>query len=203
MSRTLSCISRSAPRVSVSRSRDCSSSVSRWATKSSVRRGLSWGQAEGCAGRQAAVGGGQLSCQPGEGPGLGPPPPPPGPGARLRLWVERRTRRKPISPGGAEHHRGPDALSWGPGNTTHGLRRPPEGHQWLVHRIIGVSMQSEFSGRCFLLCGLWPDHTMGVVRSRWGKSWLRPLSWSVSRGFSEVPGSPRGDGLAPYRRPRE
>lgn len=43
MSRTLSCISRRAPNVSVSRSRDCSSSVSRWATKSSVRRGLSWG----------------------------------------------------------------------------------------------------------------------------------------------------------------
>lgn len=182
MSRTLSCISRRAPRVSVSRSRDCSSSVSRWATKSSVRRGLSWGQAEGGAGRQAVAGGGEPSCQPGEGPGLVPPPPSPGPGAGLRLWVERGARRKSRSPGGEEYHGGPDALSWGPRDTTHGLRSPlRDTSAWFTGSLGGVCRASSLGAASYcVVCGLtalWGKElaettflvgVQGLLRGTWG-----------------------------------
>lgn len=73
MSRTLSCISRRAPSVSVSRSLDCSSSVSRWDTKSSVRRGFSWGRQRAVWGPRPWLASASLprALQQGEGPRFG------------------------------------------------------------------------------------------------------------------------------------
>lgn len=109
---------------------------------------------------------------------------------------------------GAEEGKEKAHIPWRGRNTTGALmlclgvlgthtwpQRPPEGHQWLVHRIIGVSdaervLWALFLSRC-VVCGLTTPH-MGVVREQMGKE-LAETTFLVSvqgllRRYLGVPG---------------